>query len=85
MVDLVDKYKDAAKTGRTLERPSLQKMLAEGPTIQPTYVVRWRVDYLSWDPMEIRHRPITEGVHIHYIDGRPKRGRRIGPRGVLLR
>ena len=31
MVDLVDKYKDAAKTGRTLERPSLQKMLAEEP------------------------------------------------------
>ena len=29
---LVEEYKDLAKTGRNMERPGLQKMLAEVPT-----------------------------------------------------
>jgi len=68
-----------------MERPNLQKMLAEVSTIRPAYLATWKVDRLGRDLMEIRHRLIAAGVRIHYIEGRPERGRRVGPHGVLLR
>ena len=69
---LVEEYKDLAKTGRNMERPGLQKMLAEVPTIRPAYLVTWKVDRLGRDRrdlMEIRHRLMAAGVRIHYIEG----------------
>ena len=65
-----------------MDCPSLQKMLAEVPTIRPAYLATWKVDRLSRNFMEIRHRLIAAGVRIHYIEGRPERGLRVGPHGV---
>ena len=58
---LVEEYKDTAKTGRNMDRPNLQKMLAEVPTIRPAYLATWKVDRLGRDLMEIQHRLISGG------------------------
>nr|WP_281727612.1 recombinase family protein [Actinomyces procaprae] len=69
---MVEEYEDTAKTGRNMDRPDLQKMLAEVPTIRPAYLATWKVDRLGRDLMEIRHQLIVAGVRIHYIEGRPE-------------
>lgn len=82
---LAEEHKDTAKTGRNMDCPNLQKMLAEVPTIRPVYLVTQKVDRRGRNLMKIRHRPTAAGVRIRNIEGRPEQGLRVSSRGVLLR
>ena len=69
---VVREYEDAAKTGRSADRPGYQLMLKELPSIQPAYVAVWKNDRLARDRGELlfaREIIRKAGARLHYIEG----------------